>query len=220
MTPAGCLSASVAMMSAPASHDDRSDAEGYGPWRPGLESELPRELLPLATVFRRENVSTSVAEAFELSDYCGLPPQELVAFRPERLIVHELLVRVTAGLAVPDGNDYEDLGRNFREIASTILSKDIAPHFEDLKRVFEEVRSATSAVIAHELSDLFAPGRKPEAGPDQTRRAPWSFGFAARTRESGHRETAEQRERRIVLARSNKAQATGDRLEQSCLRAL
>ena len=208
------------MASAPADLEDQAVTGGYGPWHPGLESELPRELLPLETVFRPENVSTSVSEAFELSDYCGLRPHELVAFRPERLIVHELLVRVTAGLAVPDGNDYEDLGRNFREIASTILSKDIAPHFEDLKRVFEEVRSATSAVIAHELSDLFAPGRKPEAGPDQTRRAPWSFGFAARTRESGHRETAEQRERRIVLARSNKAQATGDRLEQSCLRAL
>ena len=87
------------MMSAPASHEDRAAAGAYGPWHPGLESELPRELLPLATVFRRENVSTSVAEAFELSDYCGLPPQELVAFRPERLNIHELLVRVTAGLS-------------------------------------------------------------------------------------------------------------------------
>jgi len=129
------------MMSAPASHEDRAAAAAYGPWHPGLESGLPRELLPLATVFRHENVSTSVAEALELSDYCGLPPQELVAFRPERLIIHELLVRVTAGLAVPDGNDYEDLGRNFREIASTILAKDIAPHLDDLKHVFEEVRS-------------------------------------------------------------------------------
>src|SRR5882672_5212578 len=117
------------MMSAPASREDR--AQGYGPWHPGLESELPRELLPLATVFRPENVSTSVAEASELSDYCGLPAQELVAFRPERLVIHELLVRVTAGLAVSDGNDYEDLGRNFREIATTIFTKDIAPRLDD-----------------------------------------------------------------------------------------
>ena len=165
------LSASVATMSAPASHEDRTAAGGYGPWHPGLESELPRELLPLATVFRRENVSTSVAEAFELSDYCGLPPQELVAFRPERLIIHELLVRLTAGLAVPDGNDYEDLGRNFREIASTILTKDIAPHLNDLKHVFEEVRSAASVVIAQELSNLFSLRLKPAADADQTSRA-------------------------------------------------
>ena len=143
-----CLSAGAAMMSAPASHEDRA-AGGYGPWHPGLESELPRALLPLATVFRPENVSTSVAEAFELSGYCGLPPQELVAFRPERLIVHELLVRVTAGLAVPDGNDYEDLGRNFREIATTILTNDIAPHRDDLEQVLEEVRSAASVCLLY-----------------------------------------------------------------------
>jgi hypothetical protein len=207
------------MMSAPANHDDRSAAGGYGPWHPGLESELPRELLPLATVFRRENVSTSVAEAFELSDYCGLPPQELVAFRPERLIIHELLVRVTADLSVPDGNDYEDLGRNFREIASTILTKDIAPHLDDLKHVFEEVKSAATVVIAQELSNLFSLRRKPAADADQTRRARWSFGFAAQKRppESG---TAEQRERRTILEWSNKAQTADTRLEQSCLRAL
>jgi hypothetical protein len=203
------------MTSAPAGPADQAVTAGYGPWHPGLESELPRELLPLETVFRPENVATSVTEAFELSDYCGLRPYELVAFRPERLIIHELLIHVTAGLAVPDGNDYEDLGRNFRGIASTILTKDIAPHFEDLKRVFEEVRSAAAAVIARELSDLFSPGRAEETG-----RARWSFGFAVRKRESRPRETAEQRERRIVLAWSSRAQAAGDRLEQSCLRAL
>ena len=103
-------------------------AAAYGAWNPGLESELPREYVPLATVFRAENVSTSVAKAYELRDYCGLPAHELVAFRPERLIVHELLVRVTSSLAVPDGPDYEDLGRNFRRIASTILDTYIAPN--------------------------------------------------------------------------------------------
>src|SRR5215472_14558877 len=178
----------MSMRSPRVSHEDRTDAAGYGAWHPGLEPELPRDLLPLATVFRHDNVSTSVAEALELSDYCGLPPQELVAFRPERLIIHELLVRVTAGLAVPDGNDYEDLGRNFREIASTILAKDIAPHVDDLKHVFEEVRSAASAVIAQELSDLFSPKRTAEAGRDQTSRARWPSAFAARKRDTRPRE--------------------------------
>jgi hypothetical protein len=208
------------MMSKPASREDLAAAGGYGPWHPGLESELPRELLPLATVFRRENVSTSVAEAFELSDCCGLPPQELVAFRPERLIIHELLLRVTAGLAVPDGNDYEDLGRNFREIASTILTKDIAPHLDDLKQVFEEVRSAASVVIAQELSNLFLLRLKPVADADQTSRSGWSFGFAAKKRQPAPKETAEQRERRTIHEWSNKAQTGDNRLEQSCFRAL
>jgi hypothetical protein len=206
-------------MSAPASHEDRAGTGGFGPWNPGLDSALPRELLPLATVFRRENVSTSVAEAFELSDYCGLPPQDLVAFRPERLIIHELLVRVTAGLAVPDGNDYGDLGRNFREIASTILTRDIAPHVDELKHVFNRVRSAASVFIARELSNLFSLRLKPAADTEQTSRARSWFGFAAQKRPSRPRETAEQRERRIILEWSNKTPADS-RLDQSCLRAL
>jgi len=69
----------------------------YGAWNPGLESQVPREYLPLSTVFNGENVSTSLAKARELSDYCGLPAHELVAFRADRLIVHELLIAVTAG---------------------------------------------------------------------------------------------------------------------------
>ena len=120
----------------------RTAAAAYGAWNPGLESELPREYLPLATVFRPENVSTSVAKACELRDYCGLPAHEFAAFRPERLIVHELLVRVTSSLSVPDGPDYEDLGRNFRRIASTILDKYIAPHRAELTELFERTRSA------------------------------------------------------------------------------
>jgi hypothetical protein len=208
------------MMSAPASHEDRAATEAYGPWNPGLESELPRELLPLATVFRRENVSTSLAEALELSDYCGLPAHQLVACRPERLVIHELLVRVTAGLAVPDGLDYGDLGRNFREIASTILTKDLAPRLDDLKHVFDEVRSAASLVVARELSNLFSPRLRPAADADQTSPARGLFGFAARRQPSRPRETAEQRARRSILEWSNKAQAADSRLEQSCLRVL
>src|SRR5262249_10888399 len=217
---AACLFAFVPMMSVLATPGDRAAAGGHGPWDPGLESELPRDLLPLATVFRRENVSTSVAEALELSDYCGLPPQQLVAFRPERLVIHELLVRVTAGLAVPDGNDYGDLGRNFREIASTILAKDVAPRLDDLKRVFDEMRSAASVVIAQEVSNLFSLRLKPEADADQTSRARRLFGFAPPKRPSRPRESAEQRERRTIIEWSNRAQAAESRLDQSCLRAL
>ncbi|HSV22409.1 MAG TPA: hypothetical protein VLJ17_05195, partial [Xanthobacteraceae bacterium] len=131
-------------------HQDRPAATTYGAWNPGLESELPREYLPLATMFRAENVATSVAKACELRDYCGLPAHELVAFRPERLIVHELLVRVTSDLHVPDGSDYEDLGRNFRRIASTILDQHITPHRAQLTELFERLRSSALALIARE----------------------------------------------------------------------
>src|ERR1017187_1241097 len=91
----------------------------YGAWNPGLESELPRDYLPLSTIFRSENVSTSIAKVHELSDYCGLPVDELVAFRDVRVIVHELLILVATSVAVPPGRDYEVLGLNFSEIAPT-----------------------------------------------------------------------------------------------------
>ena len=38
---------------------DRTAAAAYGAWNPGLESELPREYLPLATIFRAENVTNA-----------------------------------------------------------------------------------------------------------------------------------------------------------------
>jgi hypothetical protein len=56
----------------------------YGAWDPGLESQLPREYLPLSTMFMSENVSTSITNAHELSDFCGLPVHELVAFRARK----------------------------------------------------------------------------------------------------------------------------------------
>jgi hypothetical protein len=199
---------------------DARDAAGHGPWYPGLESELPRALVPLATVFRADNVTTSVAEAFELSDYCGLPPHQLVAFRPERLIVHELLVRVTAGIAVPDGTDYEDLGRNFRAIASTILERYIAPHQNDVTRRFAHMREAASAFIAQELATLFARRLKPTAAPAPVGGSRWSLGFARRKPAPPSSESAEQHERRTMREWSSRAAATDDRLKASCLRAL
>src|SRR5450759_903226 len=138
----------------------------YGAWDPGLESQLPREYLPLSTMFMSENVSTSITKAHELSDFCGLPVHELVAFRAERLVVHELLIRVTTKLSVPDGTKYRDLGANFRAIASTILKKYIAPHQEKLAQAFEQVKSAASALIVQELSKALSPDLGPAIEAD------------------------------------------------------
>src|SRR5215471_12417920 len=118
----------------------------YSAWNPGLQSQLPRKYLSLSTIFRAENVSTTATKAYEFSDFCGLPAEELVAFRVERLIVHELLIHVTSGIAVPDGRDYEDLGRNFREIVATILNRFITPHREALVRLFEQLKQSASEI--------------------------------------------------------------------------
>ena len=187
-------------------------------WHPGLESELPREFLPLATIFRPENVSTDVAKAYELSEFCGLPPHELVAFRAERLIVHELLIHVTTGISVPDGRDYEDLGRNFREIAATILDRYIKPHQAGIVRVFEQVKSAAAFVIERELAmALAAPARLAEAAGTASG---WRRFFALHSpKASPPIEPAADRERRIAGEWHRKA-ATGNRLDVACFDAL
>ena len=41
-----------------------------------------------------ENVSTSQAEAEDLADFTGLAPKDLVILKPERLVLHELIIRV------------------------------------------------------------------------------------------------------------------------------
>jgi hypothetical protein len=191
-----------------------------GAWNPGLESQLPREYLPLSTVFRGENVSTSLAKAYELSDYCGLPPHELVAFRPERLIVHELLIHVTTGMAVPDGRDDEDLGRNFREIAATILNRYIAPHRQELIRIFEQLKARASAIIERELAAAFIEA-KIAVGSSQ--KGGWRRLFAVtQTRKPATQplEKIPDRDRRIVSEWKRRSLETDDRLEAACFDAL
>jgi hypothetical protein len=138
----------------------------HGPWNPGIQSQLPAAFLPLATIHRPENVFTGVEEAHERSAFTGLDPEEHVAFRPERLVVHELLIRVMADLSVPDGREYADLGVNFRKITETIHRSHIDPHMADIVRAYDELRRRTAGLIESELSSsLFAAARDRAGGP-------------------------------------------------------
>jgi hypothetical protein len=188
-------------------------------WNPGLESQLPREYLPLSTIFRRENVTTGVAKAHELSDYCGLPVHELVAFRADRLIVHELLIHVTTGISVPDGRGDEDLGRNFRGIAATILNRYIAPRRNELARTFEQLNRKATALIERELAKAFA--EPPAAAVDQTNDWRRLFAFGSSKKSAPKRpETVAERDRRIVSGWQTKSENAADPLEQACFAAL
>jgi hypothetical protein len=119
----------------------------FGPWNPGIQSQVPKELLHLATIFRSENVFTSMASAAELKGLTGFGLNELVVFRPQRLALHELLVRVTADFAVPDGTRIEDLGLNFREIARLLLSQYLAPQMDAIVGAYDRVRQDAKNTI-------------------------------------------------------------------------
>jgi hypothetical protein len=131
--------------------------ETFGPWNPGIESQLPRELLPLATHFRPENVRTRLATALELADFTGLDIHDLVAFRPERLVLHELLVRVTADFAVPSGSRVEDLGINFREMVDTLLTRHLASRMPEVVAAYDALRARIASVVESELSARLDP---------------------------------------------------------------
>ncbi len=198
--------------------DTDGNSPEFGPWNPGLSSELPRKYLSLSTMFRPENVRTSIAEVHELSDFCGLPPQTLSAFRAGRLTIHELLIAVTADLSVPDGPNDEDLGINLRTIAATILDKHISPNNAALVQILDDLRSKAIEFLERELAaELFAPaGRKP-AGRPRKGLLKW-FGSSAPERHVN--EAPEDRERRVIASWRNRAQSSGSAFDRACLEAL
>jgi len=145
------------------------ETPGYGPWHPGIRSQVPRELRHLSTIFRPENVFTGIAAVSEMQGLTGLSPHELVAFRPQRLALHELLIRITADFAVPDGSRIGDLGINFREIASRVHERYLLPDMEAIVAAYDrtryELRTAIDAaleeVISHPAPELTPARRSP-----------------------------------------------------------
>ena len=133
------------------------EGEDFGPWNPGIVSRIPRELLPFATIFNLANVTTSIASAEELCDLTGFDVAELVAFRPQRLVLHELLIRITADLSVSSGTTVEDLGINFRQMVGAILANHLFAHMDDMVAAFEATRRQLTQEIRRELeARLFA----------------------------------------------------------------
>ena len=109
----------------------------FDAWNPGISSQIPAVLGPMITLYRSGNSTVDYLCAQELSDYCGLKAPELVSFSVERLVIHELLVRVTSDLSVPDGPNYEDLGINLRSMVDAIYQRHISPEIESLQSQYD-----------------------------------------------------------------------------------
>lgn len=190
----------------------------YGPWNPGIQSEVPPGLLALSTIFRPENTRTDVASVHELRDLTGLALEELVDFRPERLVVHELLIRVTADLSVPDGPLVEDLGINFRRMVETILVRYIAPHMPAIVAEYEALRDAMAAAVDAELQALFSPARHTSAAATGVY-ALWQA--LRRTEDSAQTGEDEwSRENRVLKAWAATAHASGSPVKKAACEAL
>ena len=85
----------------------------FSAWNPGILSTIPPQYRELETIHQPSNVTSHCQEVNDLSSATGLPVEELVSFRPSRLALHEVIVRVTADIVVMEGDKEEDLGINF-----------------------------------------------------------------------------------------------------------
>lgn len=151
--------------------DPGAGTGGFGPWNPGILSHIPVELRHLCTIFRPENAFTSVASATELRLLTGFPLCDLVAFRPQRLLLHELLIRVMADFSVPTGEKIGDLGINFREMTNRLLQRHIAPEMPAIVGEYDHVRRQLTEVIGAALAELTV-GSAPQ--PPAVKRSPLS----------------------------------------------
>jgi len=134
---------------------DAGDAQ-FGPWNPGIQSQIPAHLRHYCTIFRPENVFTSLADAEEMRDLTGLDFTELVTFQPRRLALHEVLIRVTADLSVPDGSRIEDLGINFRQMTGVLLNRCIEPRMSEIDAIYDAAKRRLSEIVTNELAGLDA----------------------------------------------------------------
>jgi len=191
----------------------------FGPWSPGIESQVPEQLRHLCTIFRPENSFTSVAKARELRDLSGLDLGELAAFRLRRLALHELLIRVTADFSVPDGPRIEDLGINFRRIVSRVFSNYIDPEMNTIISACDNSRRRLSAIIENELAALVAgpATADPDPGRSIIRRLTRFAGGAAHTAVA---ESPPGWEQQWISGWQAKARASGDALQQAAYSAL
>lgn len=128
----------------------------FNAWSPGIQSQLPREILPLSSILRSENVFQTFSEIEELCQFTGINKEDIAAIRPERLVIHELLIRVMANYSVSDGNQYADLGVNFREMVQILSDKYVQPHMESVVEVYDMLYQDVSSIVEVELeSTLF-----------------------------------------------------------------
>ncbi len=194
--------------------------EKPGAWNPGIKSTLPAAYLPLSTLFQAENVFSTLETATELSDFVGLPIQQLVFFRPERLVIHELLVRVSADLFVSDGARYEDLGINFRNVVSRILQNYIEPEMNVIcdrhSALSQQVRSTVDQVLSTSIFWQTTKAENPRSRFGLSR----LFGFAGKRKSTVAPETPQQREQRTLSDWEARAKISTDRVSTEVYRGL
>ena len=190
-------------------------AEAFSAWNPGIEPGVPGEFALLETIYRPEFVASSYAYLREVSRWSGLPAEELCAYLPERLALHELIVRLTAEVSVPEGDDQSIYGRNARRMAAKVYADYLVPQMAEIRRIHAELLQQAEQVV-RELLDT---SLSPVAVVLPLRRFPFSL-FGRRKAAAPPPESSEDHDHRVVAAYRADGLATTDPLRRAIYKSL
>ena len=183
-------------------------------WNPGVGPGIPREFRALETIFRPQCVFTAVEEIDELVALSGLPAEELTVFRPQRLALHEIIIRVTAEIAVAEGDEEEDFGRNFRRIATRIHDGYVAPHTDEIVHAWTDLGLRSEVLVRQLLAEtLFVP-----PAPAAPRR--WFSRWRAQEPPTAAPESPAERDYRIIASYKAMGLAATDPLLRATCKSL
>ena len=188
-------------------------ATEYSAWNPGVGAGIPREFRALETIFRPECAFTGCSEIDELVALTGLPHEELTVFRPQRLALHETIIRVTADIAVAEGEEEEDFGRNFRRIATKIRDDYVAPHMEQVEQAYTELGRRAAALASEILAETLFAAPASTVAPRR-----WFGRWCAKQRPA--EESPADREYRIVAGYKAMGLGSDDPLRRAAFKSL
>ncbi len=184
-------------------------------WNPGVGAGIPAEFRALETIFRPECAFTAFTEIDELVALTGLPHEELTLFRPQRLTLHETIIRVTADIAVAEGEEEEDFGRNFRRIATKIRDDYVFPQLDRIEQAYAELGRRIDVMVRQILVETLFP---PAPAPLPSRG--WFARWRAPKPPTAVPEPAAEREYRIVAGYKALGLGTDDPLRRAAYRSL
>lgn len=189
----------------------------FSAWNPGIESEIPTALRELETIYDPANVFTRLDEVNQLAQETGLNPEELVAFRPHRLVLHELIVRVTADIVVREGENEEDLGIHFRDIANQTFSQYIIPGLMQIEHGFDTMRTRIEDLVSTELAQAL----QSRITTATAKTSGWKSWFKARPKPSAKPVlTRQEREFELINSFKQRGLASADELSAAVFRSL
>ncbi|MDJ0834545.1 MAG: hypothetical protein QNJ69_13560 [Gammaproteobacteria bacterium] len=196
--------------------NEARNKENFSAWHPGIESEIPPAYRELETIYHPDNVFTSLNEINQLVGDTGLSAMELISFRPERLVLHELIVRITADIVVLEGETEEDLGINFRAITRRIYDHYVQPKLQEIEQSHESVCQRIEQQMLAEL-EVVIQRLSPEQAPPPTL---WQRLTGSKPKPATPLQTREEREFALINQYKTRATETSDEFAAAVFRSL